>query len=65
MEEMTGEGVRRPCNIRFIFTPSPGSNLPLGRGISMQGRQGADMRSGGAREVGGGERLMGERTDEG
>ena len=65
MEEMKREGGRRPCNIRFIFTPSPGSNLPLGRGISMQGRHGADGRRGGARVVGGGDRLMGERTDEG
>ena len=65
MEVTREEGARRPCNIKFIFTPSPGSILPLGRGISMHGRQGTDVRRGGDREVGGGERLMGERTDEG
>ena len=51
--------------MRLVFTPSPGSNLPLGRGMSMQGCRGNWRRKDGARAVGEGERLMGERIDDG
>ena len=66
MEGTNSEGGRRPCNIRFILIPSPGSSLPLGRGGSNTGMPGSAPRwRDGGREVGGGERLMGERMDKG
>ena len=44
MEGTNSEGGRRPCNIRLILTPSPGSSLPLGRERLMQRCQGVPPR---------------------